>query len=489
MVKQTKAQKPENIGTGKVTPVQVAFIVDRYLSDNNFTRTRSIFRTEASSLISKTQIQEAPKSLLSLGAILDEYISLKEQKVMLDQEKLRVDTLLKGMQDVMTTYNSTANCSPALVSGISAKSKSPVSQSDLVLGSPAGCPFSRTSVRSSVPWLTNSMTEPTNFSTPATNLASQNKRKSSTLVSDARQPEKKPYKKLKKISPVEGSKITLQAHSSAIAQGTCQKLSSVSSIQGSSVAKCLFKQTALSIVTTSPGPKTPPQELTSETDKSVSPLENSSVITSNNSIPPEITPTITNSHGVSSETVIVSPSKHFAYYSVERNHYRCSPAKSNLSRQGMRDHVKGRLDFGTSDVPIDLETPAPAIAEIVTDGPSGEADFFDMDIPNLDIFGADFSLSEFLVDIDLECQPSTNPANELVSGSPYQLGDTCFEGCRTLSEFSSSFTGVLCEQDMNMQGPDTMSYVNSITKRVRILSPAKNRANSSLDQENLISNK
>ena len=45
--------------------------------------------------------------------MLEEYICLKEQKVMLDhekscleQEKFRVQTLLRGMQDAMNAYNS-----------------------------------------------------------------------------------------------------------------------------------------------------------------------------------------------------------------------------------------------------------------------------------------------------------------------------------------------------------------------------------------------
>ncbi|KAG6430655.1 hypothetical protein SASPL_108727 [Salvia splendens] len=64
---------------------------------------------------SKTKKQEyvgkgkAPKSLLSLAAILDEYITLKEQKVLVDQEieheKLRVQNLLNGMQEAMNAYN------------------------------------------------------------------------------------------------------------------------------------------------------------------------------------------------------------------------------------------------------------------------------------------------------------------------------------------------------------------------------------------------
>lgn len=51
-------KKAENFGKGNVTPTQVAFLVDRYLSDNNFSETRSLFRTEASSLLSKSSSQE-----------------------------------------------------------------------------------------------------------------------------------------------------------------------------------------------------------------------------------------------------------------------------------------------------------------------------------------------------------------------------------------------------------------------------------------------
>jgi hypothetical protein len=148
MGKQNKSKSKKSdslVGKGKVTPLQIAFIVDRYLSDNNLSQTRSIFRTEASSLISKSPVREvrtplfffkgnryletnnlnvffsqAPKTLLSLGAILNDYISLKEQKVILDQErvrleqeKFRVQNLLHGMQQVMNAYNASGNVAPA----------------------------------------------------------------------------------------------------------------------------------------------------------------------------------------------------------------------------------------------------------------------------------------------------------------------------------------------------------------------------------------
>ena len=64
MGKQIKARRSDNAAKGirNVTPIQVAFIVDRYLSDNNYAETRSVFRVEASSLIAKSPIQEVPVS-------------------------------------------------------------------------------------------------------------------------------------------------------------------------------------------------------------------------------------------------------------------------------------------------------------------------------------------------------------------------------------------------------------------------------------------
>ncbi|KAI3497791.1 hypothetical protein L1887_33335 [Cichorium endivia] len=57
MGKQTRSKKSVSaIGKGKVTPVQVAFIIDRY--DNKFVRTRSAFRSEASHLIPKSLVNE-----------------------------------------------------------------------------------------------------------------------------------------------------------------------------------------------------------------------------------------------------------------------------------------------------------------------------------------------------------------------------------------------------------------------------------------------
>lgn len=88
---------------------------------------------------------QAPKSLLSLGAMLDEYISLKEQKMMverekirLDQEKLRVQTLLQGMQDAMNAYNA-GGCTPhSGIPALGTKSTAIVHQLDPTVGPLSG---------------------------------------------------------------------------------------------------------------------------------------------------------------------------------------------------------------------------------------------------------------------------------------------------------------------------------------------------------------
>ncbi|EEF34515.1 hypothetical protein RCOM_0086200 [Ricinus communis] len=145
MGKQTKSRTTQSFGKGKVTPMQVAFIVDRYLSDNNFSDTRSVFRTEAASLIAKSPVQEAPKSLLTLGAMLNEYICLKEQKVMVDQEKarleqekFRVQILLQGMQDAMNAYNVSGNGPTPMIHNSASRSMAVVPQAAPSAGSPAG---------------------------------------------------------------------------------------------------------------------------------------------------------------------------------------------------------------------------------------------------------------------------------------------------------------------------------------------------------------
>ncbi|XP_039683896.1 uncharacterized protein [Medicago truncatula] len=103
----------------KVIPEQVAFLVDKYLLDHNFSSTRYTFRNEASRLFAHSPIQEAPKNLMTLDEILYEYISLKNHKVTMDQEMFIIEQeknrnmmLLQGMHNVTAAYIAGGNCPP-----------------------------------------------------------------------------------------------------------------------------------------------------------------------------------------------------------------------------------------------------------------------------------------------------------------------------------------------------------------------------------------
>lgn len=263
---------------------------------------------------------------------------------------------------------------------------------------------------------------------------------------------------------------------------------------GSSVAKSLFNQPSLPTPTNSSGPKTPPQPVSSQGDKS--PLGNSFTANgSTNNTPQEITPT--NCTVISTERVTVSPYKQMAFYTVERNHCisSSSPVKTNLKRLNKRDHVKGRLDFDGSDVVVNMDKPI--INEISTSESEKEAGIFDMDLPNLDAFGPNFSFSELLVDFDLDCegigypcQPTLDACASLdnISGylfplscwkfnvlvfstilyttihftwyvilhiicrSSHESGDANLGADQVVSEYSSTVTEVLSGKDMNVEG-------------------------------------
>ncbi|PSS09840.1 hypothetical protein CEY00_Acc16824 [Actinidia chinensis var. chinensis] len=494
MGKQTKTKKPESYGKGHVTPVQIAFIVDRYLSDNNYSQTRSTFRSEASQLISRSPVQEAPKSLLSLGAILDEYIQLKGQKVMLDQEKcrlehekLQVQTLLRGLQVAMNAYNaggSATTLPPSVISPAAVTSTAMISTPAVypVYNTPATIPASRPS---------NTQMDPSKFSTPIPNQPDLKRKKGSKEI-----PEPVIAKRTRNHSTTsqlaaKGTNTISQSVNVVNNQENTSPHCNVlggSPVQGSGVAKCLFNQPSRSPPTNLSVPKTPLRATSSQTNKSTTPPEESSTATSSNEVTPQQTIS-KNCIVISSETIRVSPAKQLTYLSVERNH--CisvsSPVKANLKRHNKRDHVKGRLDFDGSGARTNSGPPNP---DSITVSESGkEEDIFDLDLSTLDALGADFSLGELLVDFNFDgefsCQPDMDSFPNSHSGSPDEPWNVDSGANQVLSELSSTVTEFFSEKDMNVQGPESVTSVKSTTKCIKILSPAKNYRSSCSDQENL----
>ncbi|KAL9374272.1 hypothetical protein Peur_033892 [Populus x canadensis] len=447
MGKQNKSKKIDSlVKGGKVSPVQIAFIVDRYLSDNSLTQTRSIFRTEASSLISKSPLREK--------------VILDRERVRLEQEKFRVQDFLHGMQDVMNAYNASANVTapPATTPMIQASITRPAvmfPQADPFRGSPVavGCPMHK-SPGFPVSTPLNTTMEHSNLSS-ITKHSSTRKRMGSNAVAESVPDAKKSRSKIasRKIPSKATSK---QCDNTATAQANVQPSPVIESsaqngtptgpiVQASGVAKSLFNQPLPSPPTSSSNPNTPPQAFCSQNDKSASPRDiSANAHCSNNNTPQQVTPT--------NCTVITS------------------------------ERVTGRLDFDGSDAAVNMDESVDN--ELSASESDREGGIVDLDLPNLDMFGANFSFSELLIDLDLDCEgnacpclPALAASADTISGSSHESRDGNFGTDQVMSEFSSTMTEVISGKDTHSQG--SLNYL--AVSRV-----AAKKQRSSLDQENCL---
>ncbi|KAL9224162.1 hypothetical protein vseg_000226 [Gypsophila vaccaria] len=488
------------IGKGKVTPFQVAFIVDRYLADNNFPRTRSCFRSEASSLVSKSSLIQVPKSLMSLGELLDEYIWLKEQKVLIEQQKCalaeercRIQTLLQGMQGVMNAYNSASavNCfiPPAPV-----PPPPPVlTSTSMPITCSAGYHGSRTPTVSTTQSV--KMDRADSITPIASGRPPRKRRSSYKDLGDAPQAPKKLYSGSSANYPFQGkvsnsvgepSNTCSREQSPAIDSSSPNFAQGGLPIQGSSVAKNLFDQPLQSPTSNSSVPKTPPRAVSSPSEKSISPQEDatSTAMSHHTTNPQETTPS--NCTIISSKTIIVSPSKR---YSIERS--KCtfsSPTKSIMKRENKRDHVKSRLEFDSSDGQSSFGNGSGDGSS--TSESEKEGDAFDLELPNFDAFGPDFSLTELLTDfgIDYEnhdhsCPTTACTSTNAIVEATQERNNRDLGTSQDLIEHSSSVTEVAANKTVN--GSDSITSVKSVRKRIRLISPTKRSQNGpALEQEN-----
>ncbi|XP_020114154.1 uncharacterized protein LOC109728203 [Ananas comosus] len=499
MAKQSKPKKPENLGKGKVTPVQVAFIVDRYLADNNYAGALSAFRSEAADLFSKTKGKEVPKGLLGLGEILDEYICLKEQRVLVDQEKRRVETAMQGMQEVMRSYHSSINASlpsspPLLPPQFVASTPTgpalpPLYPSN---GSPSGNPINMTPVLSYPPMVSmvpHKGAEANNLPTPTVTSSLANKRKASKCAPKVPPAPKKSCTQASTDTSIKGrtlpSQMRYTCNSEEYREPTIQSRDSTHSItrspiQGSSVAKSLFKKQPESQADSSP--KTPPQMISSQSDQSIT-LKNTSVHTIDNGFSQEFASSKCSL--ISSETIIVSPLKSTGYYAVERSYHITSPFKPNLKKVGKREHVKGKLDFDESEAIANSEEPVTGKASTSSSEVETQ-EILDFDLSEFDILDGDFSFSELLIDLDLagEVIPSSDKPSlnvDSVPGSEHNIEGRSVEMDRLLPDSSkSTITDAL--ENINIPGPELSTSIRAITKRIKIVSPVKIRKKCPVEQ-------
>jgi len=282
-----------------------------------------------------------------------------------------------------------------------------------------------------------------------------------------------------------------------------------SQVQGSNVAKCLFNRPTTSVPSNSPVPKTPPRTKSSHSDTHISPAEISSVA---------VTPNCCTV--ISTKRVMVSPAKQMAYIEMSR----CiSPVKTNSEKISKRDHVRSRLNFDAADVPGSLDKPFSN--EISTSKSEKELDIFDIDFPNFDALGMDFSFTEMLNDLDFSCEgidfschPTPSPSLDNASGYCFLFiaeGPTLLSIPTLLSDVLlfnrsshecndnhatpelSTVAEVICEKDMkvlgkktnsisfvsqivhsllknfHIAGPDCLSAMKSVTKSITVISPGE----------------
>ncbi|RID54285.1 hypothetical protein BRARA_G01619 [Brassica rapa] len=412
MAKSSRSKGSSNIGNGVITPTQIAFLVDRYLHDNRFSKTRSLFRSEASSLLSNSPVRDVLKSYLTLEDILKDYVSLREQKVALDhenvileKEKVRVQNLLQGMQNVMNSYNATLTSPPPppVAAPASQRKNHTIS---------SGCTQDNTPNAMSVSLLGNKRVGCGNFSTPSTThqLITRKRKGCETSIE----------------APLVARKARIgnstANESNRIPQA--EKIANDFSSQPPSETLTLAKNSSANKSKTGDVSSVADSSLTSNSTCLMTPQKHaSSVSGKSNSPQKEVTPT--NCTIVTKERFTISPLKQITSYTMERSQLisSSSPVKSNLKMSNKRDNVKGRLNFDDTDTDMCLEA-APTTAYLASSSPSGSEPEIDLSDIDFSILAEDFSFSELLVDFDIGFEGSTHKTPiETVSWSSPESGN------------------------------------------------------------------
>ncbi|KAJ8511473.1 hypothetical protein OPV22_001907 [Ensete ventricosum] len=460
-----KHRKLENLGKGKITPVQIAFIVDRYLANHHFTATLAAFRSETSDLFAKTKVKEVPKGLMGLDEMLDEYISLKEQRVALDEERRRVEIALQGMQEVLRVYHSAGPAhlppQPLLPSQFVAVPLTPIlpalysgtSGSPAVNGTPV-MKYAQTSIKLPHKSEANNSSLMPNSSNgrkrKALKLSSSNGSKRKALKSSTNFPLEP--KKQRTQSPAASSAtgdVALLSQET-VAMRTLKKVDISASestptnfltnkppVRGLSVGKGLFNQPSDCQIDSSP--RTPPQALQSQAHDSDSPLD--------------ITPLqITD-----------------GCCAVERSYHISSPY--NLNSKSKRGHIKGKLDFDNPDIETSSEEPV-AVDSLTPSTEQEMSGNFELDLPDLDILNGDFSFSELLADINLDSDGHPSFAHSVLSHE-----DDAGNGCLKSDQFDWSSVmpiEVVSDNDANVQGKascmvNPSAPLRPISRKTRLL--------------------
>ncbi|RZS10479.1 hypothetical protein BHM03_00041724 [Ensete ventricosum] len=421
---------------------------------------------------------------MGLDEMLDEYISLKEQRVALDEERRRVEIALQGMQEVLRVYHSAGPAHlppqpllpsqfvavpltpilPALYSGTSG-SPAEANNSSLMPNSSNGRKRKALKLSSSNGSKRKALKSSTNFP-----LEPKKQRTQSPAASSATGGANIIFKStyvhfimfflFTRIYIFLAPSDVALSSQETVAMRTLKKVDISASestptnfltnkppVRGLSVGKGLFNQPSDCQIDSSP--RTPPQALQSQAHDSDSPLDITPLqITDGGNSKQQIVPF--NCSIFASETIIVSPIKHAGCCAVERSYHISSPY--NLNSKSKRGHIKGKLDFDNPDIETSSEEPV-AVDSLTPSTEQEMSGNFELDLPDLDILNGDFSFSELLADINLDSDGHPSFAHSVLSNASHE--DDAGNGCLKSDQFDWSSVmpiEVVSDNDANVQG-------------------------------------
>ncbi|CAA6655075.1 unnamed protein product [Spirodela intermedia] len=463
MGKQQSPPKKVSLGKGKVTPVQIAFIVNRYLAENNFSTTLAAFQSEAAELFAKTRAREAPKGLLSLADILDEEAAGRGSAAGINGAMHAYHCATSGVHTPASPPLPSFPMSPVpppTPGGVAVSTGLTVPTNRSLPGLIVQTALSRSSP-SPIP---RNIKQPSAFPSEAADPSCGSKRKIPRTNLQASAPSKKQRGQSQSVvSPVQcfpggREETTHNLPLSRVVSPNNQNTNS--SMQVSAVTNGLLTQLPDSNAC-STSPKSHLQASSSQADKMGSSANASLTHLSNASTSRQLTPS--KCSVISSKTIVVSPFKSQGYITVEKSFCISSPMKSSPQKVCRRDRVKGRLDFDDSVTSTCSGLPTTA-ETCTTSSEDGMKDLLDLDLPDFDI---DFNFADLLVNIDLECEefaslviqhscrhlmpPQGIPprVDSLLLSEGECAGVHVEMGRDSAGPFSSSVTGVISERDIN----------------------------------------
>ncbi|XP_045797806.1 uncharacterized protein LOC123891991 [Trifolium pratense] len=305
---------------------QATFIVDKYLSDNNFSCTRQCFRNEVS-LFAHSPIHEAPKNLMTLNEMLEEYISLKEQKETMDKEKANLEHAKNQILMHMNTYNVSGLIPPPAAKSTLTHVPQPAIISNK----------SHPGVSTSGQNKFNTQLQPPSS---ISNISSRKRKDISDM--DAPSAPKHHHTSSGRRIPIQGINVTMSS----------QIDTNISSMENSFVVPCDGEAvtTSCNAISCKRVMASPTKQMASkETSHCISPVmtnsDKPSKISDHEAVP-------TSYNAISCKRVMASPTKQMA--SKETSHC-ISPVMTNSDKPSKSDHEESMLGIDSADVPESLK--------------------------------------------------------------------------------------------------------------------------------------